>query len=307
MSQELVPARLTCLVAIDANKAVVLREKPHRRFQALLWEFNEDVVSPGQWLNAKIDTRRCDVSPDGSLMVIGAIDYRRRPPHKRVIDPETKDIREWTAISRPPYFSALTLFECTFFYGSGGVWLDNNYLIAFGDYSNAHISAIPEHVGLAGGFVPWEMKFLLGGWAWEGVRGCEVSENVRKLFSQARLQESRSEKISAFYNALFQFSSEINGDRFQQRHSILSKQIDRTKIWHSMYPDRYWLTLDEKVLELPFEIDWADFSDEGVLKLAGKGCLWTWPGAPFGEPALITDLTPNKFENVKAPDWALQW
>src|ERR1019366_2592403 len=96
--------RIDGILAADANTAVIFRRGPTAVCEMLVWDLNTDIVTPGQWLRARVYTRRSDVSPDGKHVIISASSYAnwRR---KDAADPFLAC--GWTAISHPPYFSGL--------------------------------------------------------------------------------------------------------------------------------------------------------------------------------------------------------
>jgi hypothetical protein len=99
--------RLYCLLARDARKAVVFRRGPTRRVLLLTWDLATDTVTEGQWLNGRIYERRCDLAPEGDLLLYFAASYR-------------KPYYSWSAVSRPPYFTALALWPKGDGWGGGG-------------------------------------------------------------------------------------------------------------------------------------------------------------------------------------------
>ena len=84
--------------------AVVLRRGPSDWAQLSLWDRGDDSIQPGHWFHGRVYERRCDLSPDGRLFIYVAAKHGRRR--------DDDDIGEsWTAISRPPYFTALALWR----------------------------------------------------------------------------------------------------------------------------------------------------------------------------------------------------
>src|SRR5215469_5959559 len=96
-------ARIYGLVARSTRRAVLFRRGPSRRVRLLSWNLETDEIDAGQWLKARIYERRCDLSPSGEKLVYFAANFR-------------KPFYSWTAISRPPYFTALA------FWPKGDCW-----------------------------------------------------------------------------------------------------------------------------------------------------------------------------------------
>lgn len=83
--------------------------------QQILWETDTDRLTPGQWFNGKID--HCDLSPSGGLLIYFALNGVAGTPVTA----------SWTAISKPPWFTALALWpEKGMTYGGGGVFASDD-------------------------------------------------------------------------------------------------------------------------------------------------------------------------------------
>src|SRR5215475_10445604 len=96
--------RLAVILAREAKKGVIFRRGPSDWVQLVLWHTDTDKFEEGQWFHGRIYTERCDVSPDcAKLIYLAAKHYRWR-----TIDHEYSTA--WTAISKPPYLTALALW-----------------------------------------------------------------------------------------------------------------------------------------------------------------------------------------------------
>src|SRR5262245_56140500 len=89
-------ARVEGIIARNAATAVIFRRGPSRRVRMLRWNLRNDRIEGGQWIEAGIPVTRCDVSPNGELVACFVASHRRAPA-------------TWTAISRPPFFTALAV------------------------------------------------------------------------------------------------------------------------------------------------------------------------------------------------------
>lgn len=101
--------RIYVILARDGRSAVVFRRGPSRQVAVLRWRLDSDAVELGQWLKGRIYERRCDLSPDGDLLVYFAAKHRG-------------PIATWTAVSRPPYLTALALWPKGDAWGGGGLF-----------------------------------------------------------------------------------------------------------------------------------------------------------------------------------------
>jgi len=104
------------LLARDADVGVVFRRGPSKQVLLLRWDLKADSFEAGQWLKARIYERRCDLSPSGDRLVYFAASYRA--PYQT-----------WTAVSRPPYFTALALWPKGDAWGGGGLFSSENELL----------------------------------------------------------------------------------------------------------------------------------------------------------------------------------
>jgi hypothetical protein len=90
------------ILAREADSAVILRRGPTDWWRLTLWNTKRDTFEHGQWFRGRIYPEKCDLSPDGNLLVYFAHKFS-----SRAIDRGYSD--SWTAVSRPPFFTALAL------------------------------------------------------------------------------------------------------------------------------------------------------------------------------------------------------
>ncbi len=118
-------------MARDAPVAVVFRRGPSSWAQLALWNTESDLFTPGAWLRGRIYDEKCDLSPDGQLLVYAAFQGGRL---------RTSYTQSWTAVSRPPWMHALVVWPMGTTYGGGGRFVENRRLVLRGA-CEAH----PEH------------------------------------------------------------------------------------------------------------------------------------------------------------------
>src|SRR6185369_14808118 len=87
------------------------------------WNTETHEIRKGQWIKGRIYERRCDLSPSGEKLVYLAA--RNRPP-----------IYAWTAVSRPPFLTALALWPNTGACGGGGLF-QNERTVALDHFMGA--------------------------------------------------------------------------------------------------------------------------------------------------------------------------
>jgi len=110
------------LLARQANVGVILRRGPTEWWRVTLWDTLHDRFEAGQWFRGRIYPEKCDVSPNGKLLVYFVGKWKPRSIHLGYSD-------TWTAVSRPPYLTALALWPIGGTYGGQGVFLDDRTLL----------------------------------------------------------------------------------------------------------------------------------------------------------------------------------
>jgi len=113
------PCRLFFILARDAPRGVILRRGPTRWVRLIAWDTSNDTFEPGHWFKGRIYEHFCDLSPDGSLFIYLAAKYSR----EGVADNEYT--HRWTAISKPPWLTALALWPIGDVNCGGGWFLDD--------------------------------------------------------------------------------------------------------------------------------------------------------------------------------------
>jgi hypothetical protein len=79
--------RLYALLARKSPRAVIFRRGPSQQVQLISWNTENDTFEFGQWFKGRIYERRCDLSPNGDLLLYFAAKYKN-------------PLYSWTAISR---------------------------------------------------------------------------------------------------------------------------------------------------------------------------------------------------------------
>jgi len=91
-------------------------------FRLILWHRDTDSFEDGQWLKQKVYVDRCDLSPDGQHFLYFTLGG----------DWSGESEGAYTALARPPYFTALSLFPEGSTWGGGGRFLDDRLYVADG-------------------------------------------------------------------------------------------------------------------------------------------------------------------------------
>jgi hypothetical protein len=100
--------------------------------EVIKWNTQEDAFEHGQWLHGRIYEERCGVSPNGSLFVYFALKYGK-------VATKQGYEQTYTAVSRPPFLTALALWPTGSTWGGGGRFMDNQTLrLAYGKDGTYH-------------------------------------------------------------------------------------------------------------------------------------------------------------------------
>jgi hypothetical protein len=96
------------------------------------WHTDTDQFEHGQWFHGRIYAERCGLSPSGALFVYFAMKYGR-------VDTENGYQQTFTAVSRPPYLTALAMWPQGDTWGGGGRFIDDQTLrLAYGAHGTSH-------------------------------------------------------------------------------------------------------------------------------------------------------------------------
>ena len=130
------------IFAKEANEAVVFARGPSAWFHVIRWDTSQDKFEPGAWIRGCIYPERCDLSPDGQLLLYFVHQGRRS---------KTSYTCAWTGISRSPWLNALGLWPWGGTWGGGGHFEGNRKVVlAAGCEWQTHPDHIPQ--GLEIGF-----------------------------------------------------------------------------------------------------------------------------------------------------------
>lgn len=293
-----VSARLFVLLASEAPIGVVIRRGPSSQVLLIKWDLEKDTFEHGQWLKARVYERRCDLSPDGELLLYFASDQRRA-------------ISSWTAISRPPYFTALALWAKGNTYGGGGIFESkSSVLLDRQEWEEGQIAAgfsIPDclSVGLlgrGGGWEdfdlgsPWSLRLRRGGWGLmqhpvktKDEFGTRMKLELNPPFVWQKAHPTRPGD--------FAIQMSILGIGGQNRPTVVTEH-------RLVGSDGYLGPIGES--------DWADWAPNGDLLFAQSGCLFRlrFKDGAFGlieESEQIADFNGLEFCLCEAPESARTW
>lgn len=166
------PRRIWIFFASEAAVGVILKRGPTDWVQLVKWDVVTDQFEAGQWLNARVDEQSFDLSPDGNLIV-----YWARANSAR-------ELQTWTAVSKPPYFTALALWPWYGTYFGGGFFESSTQLWLSGG----------KDVKLAPQFEPCPLEVRT---AWEELSQRRRSIPIRRLLRRGwRCRQEADEPLS---------------------------------------------------------------------------------------------------------------
>jgi hypothetical protein len=288
--------RIFAILARSAPVGIILRRGPSKQVLLIKWNLGSDTLEYGQWFKGRIYERRCDLSPSGDLLLYFAAKYKEPP-------------RSWTAISKPPYLTALALWPKGDGWGGGGLF-DSELSVQLNHRpsedvlqeglrlkKNMRISLYGSRPGWGEDFPIYNSLLLRNGW---------------KLVHEGEYGEPD-------WNAkiVWEFSSPITYEKTSKGGRRLRMLIKGMK-----QKDDAWYWIDYEVLsdseDLLFTLartDWADWDGDGDLVFARDGKLFRLSKKNLskfqakGDEALkqIADLNGLKFESCAAPQKATTW
>jgi hypothetical protein len=281
--------RIFGVVARAAPRVVLIRRGPSKQVLLLTWDTVNHQFHAGQWFKGRIYEERCDLSPSGEKFVYLAAN--EKPP-----------LHSWTAVSRPPYLTALCLWKNLGTWGGGGLFESERLiqLNKMGGMNPEEGFRMPKDVR-AVPIAPWagggeddpiaSMRMKRDGWVLAD-RGTRTEYKHGSKYSWEFVQPERWRKTcgKATLERRLLGIGELNGPWYAREHGLYD-------------PD------GNLVLDLG-RSDWADWSRSGELLFAREGRGYRVPIDRNGKPGDIDeliDLRSLRFEQVPPPPAALTW
>ncbi len=286
---------LFVLLARDGRTAVIFRRGPSKQVLLIKWHLKSDTFEIGQWFKGRIYERRCDLSPSGELLAYFAAKYR-------------KPLYSWTAISKPPYLTALALWPNVGAWGGGGLFeTEHTLLLNHGETQSCLADGfnlkklmktrpLGEHSGGGEDDPIYHLRLLRDGWvlksSGEPVK-FRKSASIRFAFDPPITYEKQSRKSA--------------NRRLQMRVLGLAEEQGDWYVVDYEVQDEAGVAL----LKLP-RISWADWGGNGDLLFAERGKLFrlSWKnhqGRGRENAKELADFGPLVFEHREAPVVARKW
>ena len=249
--------RLYVILARKSPRAVIFRRGPSKQVQLISWDTERDVFTPGQWFKGRVYERRCDLSPDGDLLIYFAA--KNRPP-----------LYSWTAISRPPYFTAVAMWAKGDGWGGGGLFKTERRILlnhrpqemglASGFHSARRVKVDPlgTRPGWGEDFPIWSMRLARDGWT------CTCEGEVR--------QHGLTAGISWEYDPPMTWQ---HPHPTAKQSLLLEMQIhgihEKNGAWYQM---NYVIRSKDGRVDNLGRTEWADWGKNGDLLFSQQGALF---------------------------------
>ena len=289
--------RIYVILARDANRGVVFRRGPSKQVQLLVWHTDTDKFEDGQWFKGRIYERRCDLSPSGKLLIYFAAKHKL--PYF-----------SWTAVSKPPFLTALAMWPKGDCWGGGGL---------FEKERKIRLNHGPHQMALADGFaVPSRVSVAQigrhsGGGEDEPIMSMRLTRDGWKLLqtSEATIH-NLSDSVWMEFNPAHVWAKKHGPSRgrYELQMHILGLH-ERDGPWYLI--DH--VVVDKKngsTIQLE-RTEWADWCHSGDLLFARKGRLFRLGFSSEGvlndltAAKLVIDLNDRAFTEIAAPAEAKQW
>lgn len=154
------PPRLFVIFARDVHEAVIFRRGPAAWYHIVRWNTSNDTFFSGAWFKGRIYPEKCDLSPDGKLLLYFVHKGSRL---------STSYTDAWTAISRSPWMEAIGLWPQGTTYGGGGRFTDNNSVLLRTFPKSAHPDHPATSLSIAFGNAPLHASsYEVEGSEWSG-------------------------------------------------------------------------------------------------------------------------------------------
>lgn len=289
--------RLYAILARKAPIAVVFRRGPSKQVMLLLWHTDTDSFYEGQWLKGRIYERRCDLSPSGKRLMYFAASYKA--PH-----------RSWTAISKPPFLTAVALWSKGDAWGGGGLFKSEREIMlnhrsnettladGFKLPRGINVKPLGEYSGRGEDSPIIDQRLIRDGWSLLQ-RGKHIEYKLGspvwigfdppEIWAKANPRKVSNYELREVTSGLH----ERDGSWYVTEHMIVDRSSEAT------------ISLGRT--------DWADWCSNGELLFAKDGRIYRLgfdEGGrliPVEDAKMLIDLNERKFEPKEAPREAKSW
>jgi hypothetical protein len=303
-----VPCRLFGVPAPAAPTVLLLRRGPNAWTQLIQWQTDTDTFIDGQWLRGHLYTRRCSLSPDGTLFAYFVSKYGPRYLH-------SESTETWTAISRPPYFTALALWPKGDAWNGGAVFQDNRTLLLNHPQGGKPLIAPAEHLRvIEGQKLPWFghgedasiHPIIVQQQGWRRVETSPYAESAAEIHAQLPVLPKRRRRGRYLLQAARIWQKALADGRFVLQQANYGADFNQTG---DFYIAR-WKLIDRTTRQAQeiAQADWADWDQQGRLLFTRAGQVWAcWPQRYPEDERSLLDLNDRRPDPQPSPAWASEW
>jgi hypothetical protein len=279
--------RLALLQAQRSPVAVIFRRGPSKHVEVIRWDLASDGFERGHWFHGRIYEKRCDLSPDGELLVYFVNKFNRHTV-------DDKDYTyAWTAVSRVPWLSALALWPKGDCWWGGGLFVGRRKLWL--NHRPHEATPHPAHPPT----------------------GLEVEPNPEAHGENEPIYQRRLERDGWTLRQEWErdprtwstITPEVRVKRLPAPVSTVAIALERRSD-NLRYRERFWIegAANEPGLP-PGPIDWLDWDPRGRLIALAGGRVWaaTVDDGSVQRFAELLDLRDDRPEEREAPESAYRW
>lgn len=268
---------------------VLLRRGPSKHVLAITWDTSRHRFYSGQWFKGRIYEHRCDLSPSGDRLVYLAANNK-------------EPFYAWTAVSRPPFLTALALWPNCGAWGGGGLFESERTLA----------------LNRGGGLTPEDGFRLPKGFAvkpiaaWAG-HGEDDPIRTRRMLRDGWTLDDEGTPGQYRQRARFKWEY-LRPERWSKRcgaHRLERRVLGVGEV------NGPWYAIEHRVLDHEGAVvldlgrsDWADWSRSDELLFARDGRVFravARSGGALSEPEELIDLRHIRFEQVPPTTEATTW
>jgi hypothetical protein len=277
------------ILAREAPVGVLIRRGPSSQAQLIKWNLKNDTFEEGQWFRGPVYERRCDLSPHGTLLIYFAATYK-------------EPLRSWTAVSKPPWFSAIALWPKGDGWNGGGLFVDS-YSIQLNHFPTEatphpdfqhgcrklRIVSCASYIGEDD--TVWHASLERSGWhhTQRGTWGkYEASPGLAWPAKTPDIWRKSHTKRKLHLEMQVEGIGERNGRWYVVSYRIVDNSLSG-------------------VLNLGRQ-DWVDWAHNGDLVYTNAGRLFrrSMKNGALEMESQIADFSGNRFQNIKTPSSALK-
>jgi hypothetical protein len=288
--------RLYVIIARDAPKAVVFRRGPSKQVLLTIWHTDSDIFDEGQWLKGRIYERRCDLSPSGNFLIYFAANYK-------------EPYFSWTAISKPPFLTALALWQKGDGWGGGGLFKNESEIL---------LNHRADEMTLVEGFkLPKKIKIKpfgeRPGWGEDSpILDTRLTRDGWNLLQSGQLIEHKSgAPIWIEFNPPIIWSRLNSAIHSLELREAINGLRERNGAWY--ITEHFVFDKNSNETISLGKTDWADWDRNGELLFAKDGRIFrlgldeNGKLNAVGDAKMLIDLSERKFEPKETPSQFRSW